>query len=305
MTKLSVSPSLAPRHRPDVLADTAAAIRAHPEFRRAAMHYLENVLRWREGPRLLNKVVGSYVRSQVIGNLLFLHFSGDVTGDGEGPSFVRLLALSEARNHCGSRVLKTVLALTKLAGFVAVERGRNDARLRVYRPTEKLLEHVRAWYTQTLGCFDILAPGGHYAERVAREADFIARFLSSIGTPFFEHDIAIGEYYPKIYELLQLDCGFPVIATLVHATLRGDEMPSAPEISKKFGSSASQIRNVQKTAAALGLISISDNGRADDCARLAAMYQDFIARELALYAQYGLDLGGYFTRDNAHEILSR
>lgn len=274
----------------DPLAETAAWIRALPNFEAAALHYISGALSWREGSRLINKLSSSHARSLIVGLIAYLHFEREAEG-GDGATYPALWRYVLHRKSCGAGVLKTLLALLRLAGFVSVRRSDDDRRLKLYRPTDKMLRFMRGWYAQTFGCFDIIDPGHGYAQRVWDDHGFLAHVVVSIARPYYGRDIRLTEHFPLIHTLCTMDSGFTTAATLVEAELTGAPIAAPQVLAARFGSSISQARNVLRTLAESGLVALSDQGRVVDAKPLAGLFMDYIARELALYGRYALAIG--------------
>ncbi|MDR3462735.1 MAG: GntR family transcriptional regulator [Beijerinckiaceae bacterium] len=274
----------------DPLADVAAAIRHHPRFDAATLHYSQGVLAFREGPRLLNKISSSHARSQIAGYLIYLYFEADPDDPDDGPTYQKLLELTQARRDCGPRVLKTILAILRLARFVSLSEGRRDRRLKIYRPTEKMIAFTRDWYASAFGSFDVLDPTGGYAGRVRDEANFLRHVVLSIARPYIGENIQLAAFYPTMFKIYMTDSGTQVAATLVSAHLNGGTIPAPQAIADRFGSSASQVRNVLRKLADWSLIEMTGGGRIQSITPLLDLYQNYVARELALYAKYAVTL---------------
>lgn len=283
----------------DPLSDVAEGILRHDRFREAALHYTTALLSWRHGPRLLNKISGTHTRSQIVGYIMYLHFEAMRAPDEIGATYQRLWRLCERRRDCSPRVLKTVLAMLRLAGMVTVARSETDGRLKIYRPQPRMIELMQHWYGQTFGCFDILCGGGDYAGRVRADPQFLADVIVDIARPYIALDILLVKQFPDIYDLFSMDAGFIVGATLVEASLRNLPPPSANVIARGYGSSASQVRNILLMLQQRGLVTITADGKIADSAPLVSLFCQHIARELSLYARYALGLAQVFAGGSA------
>ena len=274
----------------DPLADVAAVIRSQPRFDAATLRYAEGVLSFREGPRLLNKISSSHARSQIAGYVVYLQFEADPADPDGGPSYHKLLELTQRRRDCGPRVLKTILALLRLAGFVTLHKGQRDRRLRIYRPTDKMIAFTRDWYAAAFASFDALDPAGNHSARVRNKPDVLRQVILAIARPYIQQDIQLAAHYPTMFDIYMTDCGSPVVATLASVFLKGEAPPSPQAIAERFGSSVSQVRNVLRKLADGALIEMSAGGRVVAIGPLLDLYQNYVARELALYARYAVEL---------------
>jgi hypothetical protein len=266
----------------DQLAGIAARIAAHPKFDDAVLHYAQSLLEWKAANRQVGKAQASHARSSIIGYILFLHFAADPADPDDGATYQKLWALCERRRDCGPRVLKTALALFRFARFVTQENGQRDRRLRLYRPTPKLVEFVTDWYARSLGSFDRLNESNQLAARMRADPEFLREVTLATGYPYLRLDIKLVQHFPQLYQLFMTDGGFPVVTLLAKARLTGESLPQPSVIGKQFGISTSQVRNVLKSIEAQGLLRPEGEGG------LLALYRAYVAREMALFAKYAL-----------------
>ena len=111
---------------------------------------------------------------------------------------------------------------------------------------------------------------------------------------YLDHNIQMGEHFPELLTIMQRDNGLPTVLAFVEAQLQGVNSPTAKEIAKRFTTSLSQVRKVIKEAGGMNFIKLNDDGRIVDASNITTTYKNFIARELSLYAKYGLGLENYF-----------
>ncbi|WP_219322530.1 hypothetical protein [Methylovirgula sp. HY1] len=277
----------------DLLAAVADDIFHHPRFGDPVLHYTQALLSWRNDERLVNKISSTHARSQIVGYLMLLHFEAARDAATVGATYTNLWRLCERRKDCSPRVLKTVLAVLRVARMVTLTRAKSDKRLHVYQPTQRLIGFVQDWYSRTFGCFDIMN-GKNFAARMRSEPNLLAEVIVAIGRPYIDHDIILVRQYPEIFHLFLIDLGFVAAASLTATHLRGEPPLSAHQIAKKYGSSPSQARNVLKWMRENDLIVCDDAGQVVDRAKIALLFQLHVARELSLYAKYALGLSGYF-----------
>jgi hypothetical protein len=272
----------------DQLAGMAARIAAHPKFDDAVLHYAQSLLEWKAANRNVGKAQASHARSSIIGYILFLHFAADPADPDDGATYQKLWALCERRRDCGPRVLKTALALFRFARFVTQENGQRDRRLRLYRPTANLVEFVTDWYARSLGAFDQLNDTNRFAARMRGEPLFLREVILATGYPYLQQDIKLVQHFPQLYQLFMIDGGFPVVTLLAKTRLTGESLPQPSAIGAAFGISTSQVRNVLKSIETQGLLQPDSPGGPPG---LLALYRAYVAREMALFAQYALPEG--------------
>lgn len=290
-----------PIHK-DSLGDIAVGIRHHEQFDKAMKMHVESTLRWRCGLRGFNKVISSHARNFVMNSILYLHYQARPDDPDAGATFERLLKYCLDRGFCGPRVLRTVLMLAETSGHLTVERGRFDRRLKIFRPTEKLLTQARDSVDRILDCIDLLVDERSPRVSSSSRDILVRRVISGAGRRYFEEGLAVAEHYEDLYALLRLDGGFATVVAVTDAQLRGSPLPAYKEISERFRLSASQSRKILKRAEDLGLVTFSRGGRLADASGLVRTFKWAVARELALYAKYALGLGTYFEQRPAERL---
>jgi hypothetical protein len=269
---------------PDPLATMAARIDRHSRSRLACQHYLETMLERLHLHKEVGKATTNHARSSIIGYLLYLHLAADPADPDGGASYSRLWSLCAQRDDCGQRVLKTQLAVLRLVRMIRQERGSADRRLALYRPTPKLMEHVTDWYARSISCFDRLNPANNYADRVRADPTYLRHLIISTAIPYFEHNIILVKYQPDFYDLLCQEGGFGVGALMALSEMTSTPLPRQADITRRYGTSASQIRNVLRFIESREML---DRGLQNET-RLLSLYKGYIVREMALYAEYAL-----------------
>ena len=278
----------------DVLEDVAAAIYGHPQFDKAALHYIENILRWRHEMGRFNKVLSSYARNHIFMNVLLLHYVNKTNSPENGATFGRLLDLCLERQLCGSRFLRTVLLLATWTGYITVLDATGDKRAKLYVPTQKLIKTNQDYFSYVMGCFDIMGASNDLANRPHSDPNFLRTFLGGACQAYLDHKILMGEFFPELLVLMQRDGGLPTVLAYVEADLLRIDPPLPKDVAKRFSTSLSQVRKVIREAEGFKLMAFSTSNGAMDVTGIATIYKKFIARELSLYAKYGLGLGPYF-----------
>jgi len=277
----------------DPLHGVSTGIYTHRNFENAALTYIESLVKWRCDLGAFNKVISSYSRHLIVRYVLFLHFGNDSGNPDKGATIQRLLDLCLERDRCGSRVLRNVLSLAQMTGYLSIERGRFDQRLKVLEPTDKLLEQMRRYYAHTFRCFDVLL-GDRAPRQISRDdPDMVERVCFAVGGPYIDQHLLIGEYFEDLHSLFGLDGGFATVFAVVDAQMRGQTPPSYKDIAQRFRLSASQARKILKSAEARGLMTFDDMGKVAGASGLVEACKRFIARELALYAKFALGLEPY------------
>ncbi|UPK39264.1 hypothetical protein IVB18_19705 [Bradyrhizobium sp. 186] len=137
-----------------------------------------------------------------------------------------------------------------------------DKRIRVLKPTERLLAHDRA-YIAALYPLDILFPDRGY-EPVVRRDPRLHLAIRRIGSLEFPTATAFIGRHPAIMMFLARDAGYCAFLLLMKAVLSGKQLVSDElsftAIAERVGVSRTHIRNLFVEAAAEGHVSLTGAG---------------------------------------------
>lgn len=258
-------------------------IAAHPRFAAAVHQYTLGVTDFRQGPRLLNKLVSHNDRFRVIGYLIYLHCHHERYGH-YGATYSNLLALCVAHRHASPRAVKTVLAMLQLGGFISVVRDPDDRRSKVYRPTEKMWGFSDKWLTYGFGALDALDPEGRRVEALHADPEY-ARYFYVTACQEFQAGEQLTDRVPEFAHFFAHEGGFPVLAAIMLADGEGGPVPSRAAIAERFGSTKTQVGNLLTVAADQGLVTLDAVGTATPTGRMRDLYARWVAIELAYYAR--------------------
>jgi hypothetical protein len=270
----------------DPLLVEAAQLRASPAFSAAVREYTVAVAHFRERPPLLAKLMASETRFRLTAYVFCLAADHETYGPLGGATFTRLFELCAQREELSPRVLKTTLALLKLAGFVKTSQNESDRRSKTYCPTARMVDYVKSWLPHAVNCLDILQPDMQRARMFAQDPDCLRRFAASSGR---EHMTGI----PLIDRMPEFTCFFgkregaiPVVLSVMQSDIDGTPLPSRAQVAKRFGLSKTQVTKIIAEGASLGFFTIDDAGGPAATAHLRDSYARFISIELAFYARH-------------------
>jgi hypothetical protein len=172
---------MAQAEQQDEIDEIAARFAAMPAFPLAMREYTVNMMRMRQGLRLLNKVISHNARWRVAGFLMYLSADRERFGPKGGATYTNLLEMCRRRAEIKPRVLKTVLALLQMTGSVKVVRKEDDRRSKFYRPTGRMHEFMRQWTGNNTRVLDVLEPEKRRSQLLRDDPGFCDRFLVSSG----------------------------------------------------------------------------------------------------------------------------
>jgi len=270
----------------DPLLAEAAQLRASPAFPDAVREYTVAIARFREAPRLINKLIASETRFRLTAYVFCFATYHERHGPQGGVTYTQLLDLCASREELTSRTLKTTLTLLKLAGFVKISRHPSDRRSKSYHPTPRMMDFVRSWMPHAVNALDAVQPDMQRAQMLAQDPDFIPRFAAAAG---HAHAMDI----PLIDRMPEFTCFFgkregaiPVVLAIMLSDIMGTPLPSRAQIAKRFGLSKTQVSNMVIEGTRLGFFSADATGTLCATDYLRESYGRFISIELAFYARH-------------------
>lgn len=270
----------------DPLLVEAAGLRGHARFELAVRAYAAGLVRWREGTRLMHKLSAHKERMHVVGYLLHLSAADRQAGGDGGVAYGALHELCVARRgEVGPRVLKTMLALMTLAGFVDSWRGLADRRVKYYRPTARMLDHARLAYGYAAEALDAIDPAPNRAKRLKSDDRFLNRMLVTAGRDHAE--APPSERMPEFIGYIGGREGAgSVLAALMLAEIDGAPLPSRAALAARFGLSKTQVSLVIGEGVRQGYLEVDAAGQPASTPHLAETYRRWISIELAFHARH-------------------
>jgi hypothetical protein len=244
---------------PDELLAHAARLLALPAFPRAVREYTVGLARFREAPRLANKLISYDTRWRVVGYLLYLAADRERFGTDGGATYGRMLEICTRRQEVSPRVLKTMLALLKFTGFVETVSAA-DRRSKMYRPTARMDQFVDLWLSYAVSALDILEPDMQRTRLLREDPGFSDRFLVSGGRDHLANTPP-ADRMPEFMALYGArdGAGAAVLAVML-ADIDGTPVPSRAAIARRFGLSKTQVSNVLAAGEAKGFFTLDGAG---------------------------------------------
>lgn len=270
----------------DPLLAEAAQLRASPGFPAAVREYTVAIARFREAPRLINKLMASETRFRLTAYVFCFAAYYERHGPLGGVTYTQLLDLCAQREELTPRTLKTTLTLLKLAGFVKTSRNPSDRRSKSYHPTQRMVDFVRSWMPHAVNALDAVQPQMQRAQMLAQDPDFIRRFAAAAGHAHAS-GIPLIDRMPEFTSFFgKREGAIPVVLAIMLSDIEGTPLPSRAQIARRFGLSKTQVANMVAEGTALGFFSTDETGTPCATAHLRNSYARFISIELAFYARH-------------------
>jgi hypothetical protein len=270
------------RQAHDLLTATAARFAAAPSFPNAALRFSEGYVGLRQGSKLLSKLLSREASWRVIGHLLYLYADREQFG-ADGATYGRLLDLCTRRSGVSRRTLRTMLELLRIAGFTAARVSESDRRVKIYEPTERMLDFLRRWLASVTAAADLLEPQHQRTRSLNGDCSFIERFLIASGRNF----AAATPPTTRLPELSFFANG-PENALVIFAGIRLAEMQgvalgSRAKVARRLGLSKTQVTRIIGAGVKHGFFSLDDDGVPAVTPAARALYNRWVALELAFY----------------------
>lgn len=270
----------------DPLLVEAKQLRASPAFAAAIHEYTVGLARFREAPRLVNKLISYESRFRVTGYLLYLDADHEKFGATGGATYTRLLELCTRRQEVGPRVLKTTLALLKLSGFIESSHSPSDRRTKSYHPTARMHAFTHSWVTYAVNALDVLQPDARRAQMLRDDSDFVRRFLTSGGREHIVSEPPADRMPEFIGFFGSREGAAAVVLSVMLSDIDGTPLPSRARTAKRFGLSKTQVSNMIVEGTGLGFFTTDKAGIPAATTYLRDSYARWISIELAFYARH-------------------
>jgi hypothetical protein len=271
---------------PDPLLLQAARFAAMPAFAAAVREYTVGLAGFRRSHRLVNKVISYHARWRVAAYLLYLHADRERFGPEGGATYGNLHEMCSRRQKISPRVLKTVLALLQMTGFVKASRSSSDRRSKIYQPTGRMESFMQPWLRYATDTLDILEPAMHRAGMLCDDPGFADRFLVSMGRAHLTA-IPLVERMPEFQAFFGArDGAGAVLLAVMLADIDGTPAPSRAELARTFGFSKSQVTNVLLLGETQGYFVLDTAGVPAPTPTMRETFRKWISIELAFYAMH-------------------
>lgn len=237
-------------------------LKSAPGFHDAVQRMATALVEHHRGNRVLNAILSDRGRFFAVLFMLDLHFRRHDEGIGLTPG--RLKELCVEQGICSATRAGALLALMKLAGYVAPAPDRRDRRLRELVPTERLIAQQRArWHYHFVAAAPLL-PAAARAVQALDNPEFVqglARLLSS----HFRAGFRFVDHVPALRLFGERNGGMFLLFTLVSSaspTLKcHDPIPvSISGLARGISSSRVHVLKLLRDAESEGFVKRVENG---------------------------------------------
>jgi hypothetical protein len=166
-------------------------------------------------------------------------------------------------------------------GFLVSEIAEQDRRVRILKPTEKMLAHDRAWLAAHYAPLTIVSPFADYDPVMGEDSSYQMR-NRQVAVDFLPFSGKLLAVAPEMLLFFKHAGGHMVSASLVHAAMASaDSHASLPyaEFGERFGISRTHVRGILVEAQDAGLVRLGGRGgiRVEVLPRLLQSYDRGLA----------------------------
>jgi DNA-binding transcriptional ArsR family regulator len=195
-----------------------------------------------------------------------------------------------------ARQVDHLVARLREVGFLDVVPSDKDRRLRILKPTEKMLEHDRDWLAAHYAPLTLLCPQNDYGPVMRRDPAFQVLHRRA-AMAFWPLGMKLLASVPDMMLFFYRAGGHMVLAALLQSALADPDRPHTAvpyaDIGDRFGVSRTHVRQLLVAAQDAGLVNLKARGghRVEILPRLWTSYDRSIA-------------GGMFAHDLVYGVVT-
>jgi hypothetical protein len=240
-------------------AAAVASMRAHPRFAAAVQTFADGMTAIYRGNRLLNMVINDRGRMLIAYLALYLHDQAAPDGRGSGFSVGELKAVCAASGIASPGRTGAMLAVMRMAGYIASASAPSDRRRHILVPTERLrLAHRERWERVAAALREVIPEAA--AAFAPHDPEFEAAYVRHT-TDYFLAGFRIVALSPELHLFADRNAGMMILFSMILAGEANDAIPptrpvqiSISALAQRFGVSRVHVRTLLRDAEAAGLI---------------------------------------------------
>ena len=235
----------------------------HPRLPDARKAYLDRFLDVYDGDPFLVRLLIETGRIALFIYVAVLEAAQDPARRETWLTVGRLKEVMTSTGLASGRHVDQLVGRLCAVGFMEQAPAKQDRRVRILKPTEKLWAHDRDWLAAHFAPLAVLCPQHDYAPALRRDPQFHLLFRRT-GAPFMPLGAKLLTSVPDMLLFLQHAGGFMVLAALLQAAIAtGDQAHAAvpySDIGDRFGISRTHVRRLLTDAEAAGLVRLHARG---------------------------------------------
>jgi hypothetical protein len=239
---------------------TPEEILAHPRFGSARTVFVEAVLRLHEGDAFHSRLLVEAMRQVTFNLIVSLHLRHDDSDRSTWPTPRRLKDELKVFGLASERRIDALVSRFIQLGFVTSLPSEQDGRVRLLKPTAKMMTLDRDWLFYHYAPLHEMFPDPGYREPLARNPAF-QRAQRLVSLAFAAKGAEILASNPTVMRFMGRDAGMLVLMKLVQMSASdGGNGLSYSNIGVRFGVSRTHVRSLLEDAAQHDDVSLSGRG---------------------------------------------
>jgi hypothetical protein len=250
----------------DIVYHSTQDILGHPRFLTARSAYVDAVLKLYEGDTFLTRLVLEAARTVIFAIIISLDARYDEADRATWPTISLLKQQMTQFGLASPRRIEDLVARLIHTGFLESRPAKQDGRVRLLRPADKMLKTDQDWLAAHYLPLDLMFPNPGYPQPMRKDRSFQqAQRLLAIG--FLGRGAQIMAGNPAMMLFLTRDAGVTILMKLIQIAGKGEASPqggpselSHEDIGALFGVSRTHVRKILQDAAKQGLVALSGRG---------------------------------------------
>lgn len=240
----------------------AAAIRVHALFARARAAYIDATIALYENQTFLTRLLIEVGRSVVFFNLLTLDAAFQPEDRATWPTIGLLQKVVAAYGVTSERRVHDLVHRLLQTGYVLSRPAQGDRRVRLLRPSEKMLQHHRDWLRSYHVPLELMFPESGYAPAMRGDLAFQSANLA-VARGLHGYSAHLMAENPIMLFFMTREAGAIILIKLFQLA-KLDNHPAGPSVSftdlgQRFGVSRTHVRLLLKDAEDQGYLRATDD----------------------------------------------
>jgi len=238
---------------------SAEEILGHPQFRTARNALLEHILGLYEHDAYLNRLLLEVGRNVLFVVIMCLDARYGETDRATWPTLRAVTKSMTGFSIASPRRIADLVSRLIKTGYLEQLPAPGDRRLRILRPTDKMLAQDQDWLVSHYVPLQVMFPEPGYAPIMQRDPAF-QRAQRLVAASLFPYAAQLMARNPLMMQFMTREAGMMIVIKLLHqAGSNGDTAQEITysDIGVRFGVSRTQVRKLLQDAEANGLVQLT------------------------------------------------